>query len=158
MTREEIKDRYTMRDILERYGLWPNRAGFIRCPFHDGDRQASLKVYDKDYNCFGCGANGDIFTFVQQMERVSFRQAYQMLVGTYEKPTFSSRMDLYRAQKQREIAEKERRRIQEKKELNSQLIAVYRKWLGRLKPLSDGWCVCYNRLQYQLYLHDQAEW
>ena len=35
MTKEEIKDRYSMEDILLRCGLpQPNRAGFIKCPFH----------------------------------------------------------------------------------------------------------------------------
>lgn len=58
MTREEIKEQVTMRDVLERYGFRPNRAGFIRCPFHTGDDHASLKVYDRDFHCFACGANG----------------------------------------------------------------------------------------------------
>ena len=39
MTREEIKQQYSMRDIVERYGFKPNRAGFISCPFHSGDRR-----------------------------------------------------------------------------------------------------------------------
>ena len=40
----EIKNTYSMRDIVERYGFHPNRAGFISCPFHQGDRTPSLKV------------------------------------------------------------------------------------------------------------------
>ena len=155
MTREEIKEQYTMRDILGRYGLHPNHAGFIRCPFHTGDNQASLKVYEKDFNCFGCGANGDIFTFVQKMEQISFREAFQMLGGTYEKPSFSSRMIVYQAQKRREMEKKELERRRKKQELNSILISVYRKWIRRLDPLSDGWCECQNKLQYQLYLYEE---
>ena len=68
MTSEEIKQTYSMRDILNKCGLpQPNRSGFIQCPFHKGDREASMKIYDKDFNCFGCGANGDIFTFVEHV-------------------------------------------------------------------------------------------
>ena len=68
MTKEEIKDLYSMKDILERYGLQkPNRAGFICCPFHK-EKTASMKIYKRDFNCFGCGANGDIFTFVMLMD------------------------------------------------------------------------------------------
>ena len=74
-----------MRDIVERYGFHPTRAGFIPCPFHSGDRQPSLKVYDRDFHCHACGANGDIFTFVQMMDDVDFRTAYQSLGGVYEK-------------------------------------------------------------------------
>ncbi len=155
MTKEEIKETYSMKNILSRYGMAPNRSGFIRCPFHAGDNQASLKVYDRDFNCFACGANGDIFTFVQMMEQVSFREAYQILGGTYEKPSFSSRIAIYRAQKRREMDGKKQARRKQQRELNSLLISVYRRWSGRLEPLSDGWCNCQNRLQYQLYLYDE---
>ena len=47
MTSEEIKATYSMRNVVERYGFQPNRAGFIHCPFHGGDREPSLKVYDR---------------------------------------------------------------------------------------------------------------
>ena len=80
MTREEIKQTYSMKDILVKCGLpEPNRAGFIKCPFHKGDHEASMKVYDKDFHCFGCGANGDIFTFIEKFYGISFKDAFLML-------------------------------------------------------------------------------
>lgn len=154
MTREEIKENTTMIDVLERYGIHPNRSGFIRCPFHEGDRQASLKVYKKDFNCFACGANGDIFTFVQLMEQVSFKEAFQILGGTYEKPTFSSNLSIYRSNARKRNEQKKRKRKQGEKNLNNLLIDVYRKWMQKSEPLSDVWCSCYNALQYQLYIHE----
>lgn len=154
MTREEIKEQVTMRDVLERYGFRPNRAGFIRCPFHTGDDHASLKVYDRDFHCFACGANGDIFTFVQKMEHVSFREAFQSLGGTYRKPTFSSNLAVYRSQKRRVMAEKRQQRSREAKKLCLLLITVYRRWLRRSEPLSDAWCDSYNALQKQLYIYE----
>ena len=82
MTREEIKQTYSMKDILVKCGLpGPNRAGFIKCPFHKGDHEASMKVYDKDFHCFGCGANGDIFTFTERFYGISFKDAFLMLGG-----------------------------------------------------------------------------
>lgn len=155
MTSEEIKQAYSMEDIVGRYGLVPNSRGFIRCPFHQGDRTPSLKVYGKDFHCHACGANGDIFTFVQMIEGVGFKEAFQILGGTYEKPTFSSRLAVYRSRKRREMARKEQERIQEKKSLNNMLIHIYRAYMERSEPFSDVWTECYNRLQYQLYL--QAE-
>lgn len=143
-----------MRDVLERYGFRPNRAGFIRCPFHTGDDHASLKIYDRDFHCFACGANGDIFTFVQKMEHVSFREAFQFLGGTYRKPTFSSNLAVYRSQKRRAMAEKRRQRSREAKKLCLLLITVYRRWLRRSEPLSDAWCDSYNALQKQLYIYE----
>lgn len=79
MTSEEIKEKYSMRDIVERYGLRPNRAGFITCPFHLGDRTPSMKIYKGDFHCYACGANGDIFDFVMRMDGSSFKEAFQSL-------------------------------------------------------------------------------
>lgn len=154
MTREEIKEQVTMRDVLERYGFRLNRAGFIRCPFHTGDDHASLKIYDRDFHCFACGANGDIFTFVQKMEHVGFREAFQSLGGTYRKPTFTSNLAVYRSQKRRVMAEKRQQRSREAKKLCLLLITVYRRWLRRSEPLSDAWCDSYNALQKQLYIYE----
>ena len=54
MTVEEIKQTYSMRDILDRYGIHVNRSSFASCPFHTGDRTPSLKVYKSDFYCFAC--------------------------------------------------------------------------------------------------------
>ncbi|WP_313583939.1 CHC2 zinc finger domain-containing protein [Lacrimispora sp.] len=155
MTVEEIKGTYSMRDIVARYGFQPNRSGFIPCPFHEKDRQASLKVYDRDFHCHACGANGDIFTFVQMMDDLSFKEAYQSLGGTYEKPTFASRLVVYKSQKRRDMLRKEQERLRGMKGLNGMLISIYRAYMERSEPFSDVWCDSYNALQYQLYV--QAE-
>ncbi len=157
MTLEEIKSTYSMRDVVARYGLKPNRSGFVSCPFHQGDRQASMKIYEKDFHCHACGANGDIFTFVQKMEGVSFKEAFQILGGTYEKPTFSSRMAVYRSQKHREMQRKEETRLRERKQLANMLIGIYRTYMGRSELFSDVWCDCYNALQYQLYVQEEMD-
>lgn len=154
MTKDEIKEKYSMRDVAEQYGLHPNRAGFISCPFHSGDRTPSLKIYKKDFHCHACGANGDIFDFVMRMDGLSFREAFQSLGGTYERPSFSSDVAIYRARKQREMKEKQARRDAEDRELNNLLISVYRRHMERSEPLSDIWCDCYNRLQKELYRHE----
>lgn len=83
MTKEEIKEALSMQDVLGRYGLMPNTAGYIPCPFHR-EKTASMKIYGKDYNCFGCGANGDVFSFVQGMEDIPFPEAFRLLGGTYQ--------------------------------------------------------------------------
>lgn len=75
--------------------------------------------------------------------------------GEYRKPTFSSRMVVYRAQKQRAMRQKVEERERERRQLNNMLISIYRAYMERSEPLSDVWCDCYNALQYQLYV--QAE-
>lgn len=154
MTKEEIKETYSMRDVAARYGLVPNRSGILPCPFHQ-ERDPSMKLYEKDFHCFACGANGDIFTFVQMMEDVEFKEAFRRLGGTYGKPSFSSRLAVYRSRKQREMIQKEKRRLEDRRRLNCMLISICRAYMERSEPFSDVWTDCYNELQYQLYL--QAE-
>ena len=50
------------------------------CPFHT-DRRPSLNVsQDKQiYKCFACGAGGNVFTFLMDMERISFVEAVRKL-------------------------------------------------------------------------------
>lgn len=110
MDKEVIKQQNSMRDVLNRYGMIPNRSGFIQCPFHTGDRTASMKIYKDSYYCFGCGATGDIFTFVQNMDNCDFKTAFTILGGTYQKPDFSSRMAIYHHQKILEFAPAQDRR------------------------------------------------
>lgn len=154
MTSEEIKERYSMRDIVEQYGLRPNRAGFITCPFHLGDRTPSMKIYKRDFHCYACGADGDIFDFIMRMDGLNFKEAFQSLGGEYTKPAFSDSLAIYRAKKKREMAGKQAKRVQAEKDLNNLLISVYRRHMDRFEPLSDGWCDCYNRLQKELYRHE----
>lgn len=153
MTRDEIKQTFNMRDILAKCGLpEPNRAGFIKCPFHKGDHDASLKIYDKDFHCFGCGANGDIFSFIQKFYGISFKDAFLMLGGEYEKKmSFKTSLSIYHANKEREMRDKNEVKLKEERKLNNDLISVYRRFLDKSKPLSDAWCDCYNALQLELY-------
>ena len=74
-----------MRQVAERYGFDPNRSGFIKCPFHQGDRTASLKIYpgDKGFHCFGCGAHGSVIDFVMRLFDLSFPQAVVRLSSDF---------------------------------------------------------------------------
>jgi DNA primase len=50
------------------------------CPFHE-DHNPSFYVdpHWQNYRCWSCGKSGDIFTFVQEQERVAFLEALEML-------------------------------------------------------------------------------
>lgn len=148
MTKEEIKDLYSMKDILERYGLpQPNRAGFICCPFHK-EKTASMKIYKRDFNCFGCGANGDIFTFVMLMDGISFKEAFKELGGETDN-SFSTRLKIYQAQKKREMQRKIEEKLKQKRNMNYMMIKIYRKQLEHLEPASDDWWDTYKGLLSQ---------
>lgn len=51
-----------------------------RCPLHD-ERTASLHVYRQTntFHCLGCGAGGDVITFVEKAENLTFGQALEAL-------------------------------------------------------------------------------
>lgn len=84
MNKDEIKQSVRMEDVVSRYGLRPNRAGFIYCPFHK-EKTPSCKIYEDSFYCFGCGEHGDIFDFVMKYDGVPFSTAYVSLGGTYLK-------------------------------------------------------------------------
>ena len=74
---EEIKRRLSMDEVVRRYGLEPNRAGFICCPFHR-EKTPSLKVYSepgRGFNCYGCGAGGSVIDFVMKLFNIPFSAA-----------------------------------------------------------------------------------
>lgn len=155
MDKQSIKEQNTMRDVLTRYNIKPNRAGFINCPFHSGDRTASMKIYKDSYHCFGCGAHGDIFTFVQNMDNCDFKTAFGILGGTYQKPSFSSKMAIYHHRKQMEMRRKEEDRKNQKFQQCLHEIDTNRELVNNSQPLSDEWCEAWNKLQLALYHHGE---
>jgi len=50
------------------------------CPFH-GEKTPSFSVHvtRQFYHCFGCGVSGDVFKFVQEIEKVSFPEAVKIV-------------------------------------------------------------------------------
>lgn len=74
---DQIKHLVTMDQAARRYGFEPNRAGFIKCPFHQGDRTASLKLYpgERGFHCFGCNRGGSVIDFVMELYDINFAQA-----------------------------------------------------------------------------------
>ena len=152
MTVDEIKSQYSMRDILQMYGLQANRSGFISCPFHSGDHSPSMKIYHKDYHCHACGANGDIFSFIQGMERCSFKEAFLKLGGSYEqKSNWQKKRFEYQLQQKKD---KERRELESKKAMKWQIIKDI-DLLGLFQKLlpvfSDDWCDVVNEREKLLY-------
>ena len=50
------------------------------CPFH-GEKTASFSVHAtrQFYHCFGCGVSGDVFSFVQKIENITFPESVRMV-------------------------------------------------------------------------------
>lgn len=151
MTTDEIKQSVSMREIVERYGIHIDRKGFCCCPFHK-EKTGSMKIYKDSYNCFGCGANGDIFSFVMGMENCDFKTAYKSLGGSYKQQSDHQRnLYHYHLQKRKEDEIKRLQRAeQEKKEVTEEI--RMQKLFKKLSPVfSDDWCEAVNRLEYLFY-------
>ncbi len=147
-SKEEIKARYSMKDVLEQYGLHPNRAGFIQCPFHQGDKTASLKVYKDNFHCYGCGADGDIFSFVMMMDNCDFKTAFKKLGGEYSGKGLSDAAVLKIKQRQIERDRRERILQQAKDKFVQACNAMDKKAneLDAMVPMSDEWAAGQHEL------------
>ena len=147
MTKEEIKQSLSMREVLERYGIRIDRKGFCCCPFHK-EKTASMKIYKDSYHCFGCGSGGDIFSFVQKIDSCDFKTAFKTLGGTYErKSNFEHKKFKYQIEKRKETQKKkaenrELQRISIIKEIDQQ--QLFKKMFP---PMSDDWCDSVNKLE-----------
>ena len=132
MTLEEIKENVTMRDVMDKYQIKVSRSNMCCCPIHK-EKHPSMKVYKDSFCCFSCGAHGDIFNLVQEVEKCDFKTAFIILGGTYDKDKKSVREALKcveEARKERE-ARKEQDRIERIKKADT-FRAEYRKLLAEI--------------------------
>jgi DNA primase len=153
MTVDEIKSTYSMRSIVERYGYHPNRAGFISCPFHTGDRSPSMKIYAKDFHCHACGANGDIFSFIQRMDNCDFKTAFYFLGGSYQKKSDASKLALYKLKKAKEKREKEEQKLKRERIMNDTIIHAARELAKKVQKGSEDWWY-YMDIYYMAIIKD----
>jgi DNA primase len=86
-SKERVRDAVDMVDLVSaRTEL--RRAGPSSyqglCPFHE-ERTPSFGIdpVKKVYHCFGCGAGGDVFRFVQEVEGLDFSGALETLADRY---------------------------------------------------------------------------
>jgi len=81
---KEIKEKVSMRDVLDHYGLLKGLkkrkdelVGF--CPIHDESRYNKksfcVNTSKNNWHCFSCGAGGNVLDFVAAIENVDIRQA-----------------------------------------------------------------------------------
>lgn len=79
---EHIKDKLSILDVISGY-IKVEKAGKnykAKCPFHNEKTPSFFISPDRNtYYCFGCGAKGDVFSFVEAYEGVDFMGALKML-------------------------------------------------------------------------------
>ncbi|HQE47534.1 MAG TPA: DNA primase [Rhodoglobus sp.] len=82
---DEVRSRTNLADIVGDYvSLKSAGVGSMKglCPFHE-ERSPSFHVRPQVgfYHCFGCGEGGDVFTFLQKMDHVSFSEAVERMAA-----------------------------------------------------------------------------
>ncbi len=132
---DQVKSLVTIQEVAEHYGFYPNRTGYICCPFHN-EKTASLKLYSdqRGFHCFGCGAGGSVIDFVMKLFDIPFRQAILRINAdfalglTWDKPDPAVRSAVLEARRKAELE-----RLEEK---YRDLAAEHRYWWDVLKCLS----------------------
>lgn len=147
MTKEEIKQQYSMTDVVERYGFHPDRHGFLHCPFHAADHTASLKIYRDSFYCFGCHTHGDIFGFVQRMENCSFKEAFKILGGDSGPLSDAAITRINKRKREQKRYQKKLDDAMEGTVKASDELQAAKKRLETLEPLSTEWCTLANKIQ-----------
>ena len=82
---ELVKQNICVPDAAEHYGLQVNRNGMCSCPFHE-DQHPSMKLNERYFYCFGCGATGDVIDFVSRLEGISPKEAALLLARAFSVP------------------------------------------------------------------------
>ena len=79
---EEVRSRNDIVDVIGSYVHLQKKGStyFGLCPFHN-EKTGSFSVSPNKqmYYCFGCGAGGNVFTFLMQYENFTFPEAMQEL-------------------------------------------------------------------------------
>jgi len=82
---DEVRQRVNIADVVGEYvALKSAGVGSMKglCPFHD-ERSPSFHVRPQAgfYHCFGCGEGGDVYTFLQKVDALSFTESVERLAG-----------------------------------------------------------------------------
>ncbi len=81
---ERLRASLVLSDVVQQYvALRKAGSNWVGlCPFH-AERSPSFNVRDQTsrYRCFGCGAAGDVFKFVQEIDHVDFVTAVESLAS-----------------------------------------------------------------------------
>ena len=79
---EEVRSRNDIVDVISQYVHLTKKGStyFGLCPFHN-EKTGSFSVSPNKqmYYCFGCGAGGNVFTFMMQYENFTFGEAMETL-------------------------------------------------------------------------------
>lgn len=79
---DRVRDTTDILDVVQRYVNLKKAGKYYKglCPFHQEKTPSFTVSPEKQiFHCFGCGAGGNVFTFLMQYEKISFTDAVRRL-------------------------------------------------------------------------------
>lgn len=145
---EQVKDALNIRQVVEFYGTKVNRNGQFICPFHN-DTRPSASIKNDYFNCFVCGAAGDLISYTAKLFGLSNLDACKKLnedfslglsFGREKNVSAISRLRADRERQKRLQAKREREELEELTRHTGRILAEYHCYLWQgiyLYPLED---------------------
>lgn len=121
---EEVRARTDIVDLISQYVPLKRAGSTFKacCPFHKEKTPSfTVNAQKQIYHCFGCGAGGDVFSFLMQHEGMDFRGALEMLAERAGVTLQKQRNDKHSSEKK------------ELYELHSSVAAFFRRCLGEMQ-------------------------
>lgn len=127
---ETVRDRTDLVEVVQRHVSLQRKGGSWvgLCPFHQ-ERTPSFHVVPNKgfYHCFGCGASGDAFRFLMELEGLGFAEAVRELAGP-------AGVDL----RTEDLSDAERARLRRRATLYDALDETVRWYASNLRTTADG--------------------
>lgn len=112
---DTVKEQVSALDAVRQYGIEINRAGFLRCPFHN-DHKPSCKVYSgrsrdqhSGFYCFTCHKGGSVIDLIAGHYGMEPADAVNMLARDFQIPVDTE----YRPDPEEVRRKKEKKRLEE---------------------------------------------
>ncbi len=81
---EEIKSKNEISSVISAYVSLKKAGSNMQglCPFHN-EKTPSFTVFEstQSFHCFGCGAGGDVITFIRKIENLTYVEAIRFLAA-----------------------------------------------------------------------------
>ena len=136
----EVKQRLNIRQVVEFYGYKVNRNGQFICAFHN-DHKPSASIKNDYFNCFVCGAGGDLITFTAKLHGLSNINACKKLVSDFglnistEPQTQADKLKADRERAKRQAELKRQKEIENLIQHTGLVLASYHCYLWQGKQL-----------------------
>lgn len=122
---EQIKERVSIEEILDRYWIAPNRDGRYKCAFHNGKDYNMLVKNDFAY-CFVCNESADCVKLTSKIFNITIGEAIKKIDEDFRlglgKPLTADEKRKYA--EQQKARERERKRQEELAKFESECLAT----------------------------------